>query len=409
MKIKFDPQPLIEQTELIEDEEGLSHFFAALKTADIVAVDIESAGFYKYYSRVNLIQVASRKHRAIIDPQKIKDFSSFRNFCRESKCTWVFHGGDYDISMLARDLEIFIPGMFDTRKAAEFLGLNELGLRSLTEKYFGFSLDKKLQRCDWSRRPLTSAMCEYAILDAICLVPIFDLMVKELEALGRLEWVREECDFVAAESRKAKENNHNDPYAFKIKGSSRLSARSMAVLREIWRLRENISERIDRAPFMVLSNQALIDIAKQMPRSISGLSVIKTIGREFLNRHANELQAAIRAGLESSLDDIDPPARARNREMMLTAWEGELAKSLRELRDDVANRLGLAASLLAPSHAIYDLAKLRPTSIGELNESEILHKWQIRLLAEEFIPLLQQEPPLESRKKRRRRKRRPGS
>ncbi len=409
MKIKFDPQPLIEKTELIEDEDGLSRFFAALKNADIVAVDIESAGFYKYYSRVNLIQVASRKHRAIIDPQKIKDFTAFRDFCREAECTWIFHGGDYDISMLARDLEVFIPGMFDTRKAAEFLGMNELGLRSLTEKYFGFSLDKKLQRCDWSRRPLTPAMCEYAILDAICLVPIYDLMVKELEELDRLGWVREECDFVAAESRKAKENNHNDPYAFKIKGSSRLSARSMAVLREVWRLRENISERIDRAPFMVLSNQALIDIARQMPRSISGLSVIKTIGREFLNRHANELQSAVRAGLEASLDDIDPPARVRNREILLTAWEGELAKSLRELRDDLANRLGIAASLLAPSHAIYDLARLRPASIGELNESEILHKWQIRLLAEDFIPLLQQEPPLESRKSRRRRKRRPGS
>jgi ribonuclease D len=408
MKKQFDPQPLIAETELIEDAESLKNFFARIRQAEIVAVDIESAGFYKYYSRVNLIQIATRKHRGIIDPQKIEDFSAFREFCQNSDCYWIFHGGDYDVSMLARDLEVFIPRMFDTRKAAEFIGMNELGLRALTEKYLGFSLDKKLQRCDWSRRPLTQAMREYAILDAICLIPIYDFLSKELEEMGRMDWVLEECEFIATEARKAREIKL-DPYAFRIKGSSRLSARSLAVLKEVWTLREEISERIDRAPFMVLSNQALLDIAKQMPRSIAGLSVIKTIGREFLNRHANELQSAIRSGLEAPLDGLDRPIKPKNRQMMLTAWEGELAKSLRELRDDVANRLGLAASLLAPSQALYELARLRPTNLGEFRNSEILHNWQVEILAEDFVPLLQQEPPLNLRKRKRRRKKRPGT
>lgn len=408
MKKQFDPKPLIEKTELIEDTEGLRNFFAKIAQADIVAVDIESAGFYKYYSRVNLIQIATREFRAIIDPQKVEDFEAFRKFCQTSNCIWIFHGGDYDVSMLARDLEVFVPRMFDTRKGAEFIGMNELGLRSLTEKYLGFSLDKKLQRCDWSRRPLTAAMREYAILDAICLIPIYDYLVAELKELNRLDWVMEECDFIAAEARKAKELKH-DPFAFRIKGSSRLSSRSLAVLKEVWQLREEISERIDRAPFMVLCNQALIDIARQMPRSVAGLSVIKTIGREFLNRHANELQAAIRAGIEAPLEGIDRPLRAKNREMTLTAWEGELAKSLRELRDGMANSMGLAASLLAPTQTLYELARLRPASQGEMRNSEILHNWQVELLADEFVPLLQQEPPVGLRQKRRRRRKRPGS
>ncbi len=408
MNRQFDPKPFIEDTELIEDSQSLQNFFERLDDADVVAVDIESAGFYKYYARVNLIQIASRKYRAILDPQRINDFSAFRDFCARSRCVWIFHGGDYDVSMLARDLEVFVPAMFDTRKAAEFVGISELGLRSLTEKYLGFTLDKKLQRCDWSKRPLTSAMREYAILDAICLIPIYDFLVDELKKLGRYEWVKEECEFIVTEAKKTKIAKA-DPHAFKIKGSSRLSARSLAVLREVWSLREEISERIDRAPFMVLSNQALIDIAKQMPRTLSGLSVIKTIGREFLNRHAAELQSAVRAGLDADSEGLDRPLKPKNRPVMLTAWEGELAKSLREMRDDLANRLNLPASILAPSHCLYELARLRPSSVGELRDSEILHSWQVKLLAEDFIPLLQQEPPEFSRKRRRRRKTRPGS
>lgn len=404
MKPEFDYHRFIDNAIVVETAEQLEAFFRRSEGSDIIAVDIESAGFYRYYSRVNLIQIATRTEAAIIDPQKIKDFSSFQKFAAASRCIWIFHGGDYDISMLARDLDIYIPRMFDTRKAAEFLGQHELGLRALVEKYLGFTLDKRLQRCDWSRRPLTTAMKEYGLLDAVCLVPIFDFMVRELDELGRLDWVMQECEYIAREARESSPPQKS-PYAFRIKGSSRLSSRSLAVLRSVWELREKIAERHDRAPFMLLSNQALLEIARQIPRTVSGLSVIKYISRDFLNRYAAELQAAIREGMEASLNDLEPPRQPRDRRELLTAWEGELAKAMREVRDDIANRLEIPASVLAPSHAIYELAKIRPASIGMLLQSEVLHDWQARLLGDDFVNILQQEPPQSSRKVRRRRRR----
>lgn len=407
MKIEFDPKPFIDNAKVIENTSDLADFFSRAAGEDIIAVDIESAGFYRYYSRVNLIQIATRREAAIIDPQKIDDFSPFQKFANESKCLWVFHGGDYDISMLARDLEIYIPVMFDTRKGAEFIGMQELGLRALTEKYLGFTLDKRLQRCDWSRRPLTTAMKEYGLLDAVCLVPIFDALVAELEALGRYDWVMQECDFIARQARES-QPHEQDQFAFRIKGSSRLSPRSLAVLREIWTLREQISARLDRAPFMLLSNQALIEIARQMPRTISGLNVIKTIGREFLNRYGSELQTAIRTGIEADLDGLEKPFKPREKHELLNSWEGELAKSLREVRDNLANQMKIPASVLAPTNSLYDLARSRPDSLGALIQSEILHEWQARVLAEEFLPILMQEPPQYTKKTRRRRRKRPG-
>ncbi len=407
MKFEFDPKPFIDNATVIETEKELAGFFSRAANEDIIAVDIESAGFYRYFSRVNLIQIATRREAAIIDPQRITDFSVFQNFARESSCMWVFHGGDYDISMLARDLEIYIPLMFDTRKGAEFIGMHELGLRSLTEKYLGFTLDKRLQRCDWSRRPLTAAMKEYGLLDAVCLIPIFDYLVAELKELGRYEWVLEECESIARQARES-QVHEQDPYAFRIKGSSRLSARSLAVLREIWGLREEISRRIDRAPFMLLSNQALLDIARQIPRTISGLNVIKAVSRDFLNRYGQELQAAIRTGMEAELTGLEKPFQPRSKQELLNSWEGEIAKALREIRDNLANQMQIPASVLAPTNAIYELARTRPETLGDLQQSEILHSWQARVLADGFLPILQQEPPPMTKKSRRRRRRRPG-
>ncbi len=407
MKFEFDAKPFIDNAQLIETAEDLAAFFTRAAEDDIIAVDIESAGFFRYFSRVNLIQIATRREAAIIDPQKIKDFSAFQQFASQSKCLWVFHGGDYDISMLARDLEVYIPVMFDTRKAAEIIGMHELGLRSLTEKYLGFTLDKRLQRCDWSRRPLTPAMREYGLLDAVCLIPIYDYLTSELQALGRYEWVLEECEYIARQAREA-QPHQQDPYAFRIKGSSRLSLRSLAVLREIWKFREEIAMKMDRAPFMLLSNQALLDIARQMPRTMSGLMVVKAVNREFLNRYGAELQAAVRAGLEAELTDLEKPFKPRERHELLNSWEGEIAKTLREVRDSLANDLSIPASVLAPSNAIYELARVRPETVGELRQCEVLHNWQVDILAEEFLPVLQQEPPPLTRKTRRRRRKRSG-
>lgn len=404
MKIEFDPHPFIDNPRVIETTEEMDNFFSRCATEDVIAVDIESAGFYRYYGRVNLIQIASRKEAAIIDPQKIEDFSVFQKFANASSCLWLFHGGDYDISMLAKDLGIYIPRMFDTRKAAEITGMTELGLRALTEKYLGFTLDKRLQRCDWSKRPLTRAMKEYGLLDAVCLIPVYDCLKSELETLNRMDWVMEECDYIARHAKEFQEQEA-DPYAFRVKGASKLTLRSQAILKEIWLLREKIAAKLDRAPFMLLSNQALIEIARQAPRTVSGMLVIKSVNRDFLNRYGNELQAAIKAGMKSPLTDLERPFKPKEKEFLLTAWEGELAKSLREIRDSIAEKLNIPPAVLAPMHSIYDLAKIRPNTVGLLLQSEILHEWQTQILAEDFLDVLRQEPPKTAKSKRRRRKR----
>lgn len=159
---------------------------------------------------------------------------------------------------------------------------------------------------------------------------------------------------------------------------------------------------------MLLSNQALIEIARQAPRTISGLNVIKSVSRDFLNRYGAEIQAAIRAGLEAELAGLEKPFKPRDKQELLNSWEGEIAKALREVRDALANEMKIPAPVLAPTGSIYELARIRPETLGELQQSEILHEWQVKVLAEDFLPILQQTPPPMTRKSRRRRRKRAG-
>ncbi|MFZ2958728.1 MAG: HRDC domain-containing protein [Candidatus Ozemobacteraceae bacterium] len=406
----FNVDGLLRKSVLVESKEALSDFLDTISrdNPDVFAVDTESAGFYKYKAVTNLIQVATRTQAALLDPQKIQDFEPLRVFARNVPCEWIFHGSDYDVRVLARDVGVEVPRIFDTRLAAELLGRKELGLSALSEIILGRPLDKKLQKCDWSRRPLTLAMCTYGLLDAITLIPVRDFLRHDLEASGRLSWAEEEFGYLA-QLRWEQASEEPDPCAYLIKGSSRTPPRALAILREIWQLRENISAHLDRAPFMVLSNLALLEIARQAPRSLAGLSIIKHIGSDFLSRHGKDLQEAVQRGLAADLNDL--PIRSRPRrgaQIFLTAWEGELVRKLRDGRNLVSDDLGIPAALIASGDALDRLARERPHDLAGMTGEGRLHKWQAEVLAEQFLPLLCQEPPGSQAKKRRRRRRSPG-
>ena len=57
----------------------------------------------------------------------------------------------------------------------------------MLEKYFGVKLDKKFQKADWSKRPLSQAMLDYAAKDTAHLIALRDILQAEAEAKGALE------------------------------------------------------------------------------------------------------------------------------------------------------------------------------------------------------------------------------
>src|SRR5262249_2870833 len=150
-------------------------------------------------------------------------------------------------------------GLFDTSIAARFLGARALGLDVLLTSYLGIELPPSRQRDDWSRRPLSEAQRRYAESDVVHLFALKARLTEELERVGRLAGVEEECAALAAQ--RAVERVV-DPNAFvRLKGARDLAPQNLVILRELYDLREQLARTLDRPPFKILAEDTLVRLA----------------------------------------------------------------------------------------------------------------------------------------------------
>jgi ribonuclease D len=185
--------------------------------------------------------------------------------------------------------------VFDTRIAAQLLGLKAFGLAALLERHFGLKLEKKHQRADWSMRPLTADMLDYAAQDTMHLLGLRDLLHDELKAKGRLAWAREEFERLESIRWAAEAPEH----AFlKVKGARDLTRRELALFRELVSWRDATALKLDRATFRVVSNEVLFEAARTAPGSKAALAKIKGMPRGILERSGDEILAAVARGRE---------------------------------------------------------------------------------------------------------------
>src|SRR6188474_534406 len=159
-----------------------------------IALDTEGASFHRFIDRIYLLQITTRERSAVIDPIPIGAPARLGEILEDPAVEVVFHDADYDLRLLHQDYGWHARNIFDTRIAAQLLGIKSFGLAALLEDFFGVKLDKKHQRADWSLRPLTQGMLDYAAQDTKYLLDLRDQMKAMLEKRGRWEWAREEFE-----------------------------------------------------------------------------------------------------------------------------------------------------------------------------------------------------------------------
>ncbi len=358
-------------------------FLASIANARILALDTEGASFHRFVDRIYLLQLSTREHTAILDPIPIGKPPRLGQLLEDPAVEIVFHDADYDLRLLRQDYGWLVRNIFDTRVAAQLLGIKSFGLAALLERYFGVKLDKKFQRADWSMRPLSQGMLDYAAQDTIHLLELRDRLHHELDHAGRLDWAREE--FALLEGTRWSDE---DPAAgfLRIKGARDLTRRELAILRELVPWRDEIARGLDRATFRVLGNEQLLEVAKRRPASRDELAAIKGMPRGLLDARAGEMTAAVQRGLaipEAELPrfpksprwDRDPDFDAR-------------VATLRTVRDEAATRLDLDPGVLCARDRLEAVARKNPKSTEELASVNELRKWQRAVLGEEFVRAL---------------------
>ncbi len=277
----------------LDTDAAVERWLASIRKSAILALDTEGASFHRFVDRIYLLQLSTRDHHAIIDPLPIAAPAALGEIVQDPKVEIVFHDADYDLRLLRQDYGWQIRNIFDTRIAAQLLGIKAFGLAALLERSFGLKLDKKHQRADWSMRPLTADMLDYAAQDTMHLLGLRDILHDELQAKERLSWAKEEFGRLEAIAWAAEDPSN----AFlKVKGARDLTRRELAIFRELVIWRDATALKMDRATFRVVSNEVLFDTVRQAPTSKDVLARIKGMPRGILERTADEILAAIARG-----------------------------------------------------------------------------------------------------------------
>ncbi len=367
--------------QLIQTPAELEALVARLDREPLLAVDTEAASFHRYHDRVYLLQISSRSETAIVDPLAVGTLAPLARPLADPAIEVIFHDADYDLRLLDREYGFGATHLFDTRIAAQLLNEPGVGLAALLEKYFGLRLDKRFQRADWSARPLSPPMLEYAAADTRHLPELRDILRVRLEEKGRLSWAEEEFGFLS-QIRGAPANGA-EPGWLRMKGAKALRGRELAVLRELWEWREGSAQRADRATFRILNNEPMFAMAKQPPQDIAALRGIPGISADQAERRGREILAAVRRALEipeSELPRLERPARRRPD----PALEARLER-LKVARNQLAAKYDLAPGVLCPNGTLVAIAVVNPDTPERLADIRELRRWQFREFGGELL------------------------
>lgn len=358
-------------------------FLTSIGSVRQIALDTEGASFHRFVDRIYLLQLSTRDTTAIIDPVPIGSPAALGGLLEDDGVEVVFHDADYDLRLLWQDYGWHVRRIFDTRVAAQLLGIRAFGLAALLERYFGVKLDKKFQRADWSMRPLTPGMLEYAAQDTIHLLELRDRMEHDLDQAGRLEWAREE--FALLEGTRWPDEDPGNAF-LRVKGARDLTRRELAVLRELVPWRDAIARQLDRATFRVIGNEQLLEIARRHPASRDELAAIKGVPRGLLESRAGELLDAVSRGL--AVPDAELPRFPKSPRWDRDPEFDSRVSALKTVRDATAARLDLDPGVLCARDRLEAVARKNPASREELEAVRELRRWQRGLLGEDFLKAL---------------------
>ena len=303
--------------DLITDDARLAELIDHVRAEGRFGYDSEFIGELTYDPKLCVLQIATSKRVALVDPLARVDLRPFWDVMADASVEKVVHAGDQDMEPVHRLIGRPCANVFDTQIAAGFAGLSyPVSLSKLVGEITGARLPKGLTFTHWDQRPLSAMQLRYAADDVRYLPAVRDALGKRLEELGHAGWAGEECAALCDPLRYAFDPEQD---FLRVRGAGSLSAAGLAILRELMTWRDAAARRADVPPRAFLRDEILIDLSRHPVKSIDRLARVKGLPRPVEAEHGRELvELTLRAvanplkGL-ASRDDREPTPSERFR------------------------------------------------------------------------------------------------
>lgn len=335
--------------QVVATPEALANAIDALRSGSgPVAVDAERAHGYRYSARAYLIQLRREGAGTILvdpipfaEPGAEADLSAVTAAIVDAE--WIIHAATQDLPCLV-EVGMTPRTLFDTELAGRLLGLPRVGLSTLIEEYFGQRLLKEHSAADWSNRPLPAEWLNYAALDVELLVELRQRLLDDLIAAGKDEWARQEFRWLAQRAT-VPPAARVDPWRRTSGIHSVRNPAGLAIVRELWQTRDELAQRLDRAPGRILQDRAIAELATKPAPGRPELRAIPGFQRRSAKRYEANWFAALdraKAMPKSALPPLHlandgPPAPRswENRDPAAFARYQGMRAALTELADEL--------------------------------------------------------------------------
>ncbi len=362
----------------VATQTALKEMTAALSREPYIAVDTESNSLYAYQEQVCLIQFSTPRQDYLLDPLALPNLEILTPLFENPNIEKIFHAAEYDLICLKRDFGFRFKNIFDTMIAARILGYKKVGLGNLLDQKFNVKVDKKFQKADWGKRPLTEEMLNYARFDTHYLIALRKLFGSELESRGLQSLAREDFRMVAA----LDGINHRKPLSVweRVGGRTKLSPRQATVLNEVCLARESLAKKLNRPVFKIIGNKSLIKLAESQPRSRRDLEIDGFTARQ-INSFGKVFLAAVEEGRQAELVRRTPSSRPgeeyRNRLERLRQW-----------RKNKALTLDVESDVVLPRFIMENIAKENPQNLDDLTEIMAKSPWRLKEYGTEILEII---------------------
>lgn len=292
--------------DFINSDQYLKDFCASIQDARAICFDTEFVSEDNYRPDLCLLQIAADGRLAVVDTHAVEDITPFWQMIAEPGRETIVHAGREEFRFCKSAIGKRPHQLLDVQIAAALVGMEyPAAYGTLISKLVGKTLAKGETRTDWRKRPLSESQLTYALQDVVYLEQIRDTLVAQIDKLGRRSWLETEMQ---AWQNQVEEAENGERWR-RVSGISGMSAKSLAILRELWYWREEEAKRRNIPAKRVLRDDLLVELAKRGTADPKRISAVRGLERGDLQRHMPKIAACIERAL--ALPDREYPRHQR--------------------------------------------------------------------------------------------------
>lgn len=180
-----------------------SEIYRDIVSAGRLAWDIETNGLDPQAAQIGTCQLSAPTVGTIVVTGLAGEVpANLRRLLMDERVLKVFHHAPFDLSFMTAAWDVKAERVACTKIAAKLLAPNaqkgEYSLKYLMAKSFGLELDKSVRFTDWLAEDLTQRQVEYAVMDVVKLLDLYDILRERLEGRRLLALYERCCAFLPA-------------------------------------------------------------------------------------------------------------------------------------------------------------------------------------------------------------------